>query len=269
MDELRLDSLLVKKGLVTGRDRAKELIDQGLILVNGSPASKPSQKCKEEDALAVLGDSAHFVSRAAHKLEKALDIWKINLEGKTVLDVGASTGGFTQLALERGAKHVYAVDVGSDQLKENLRKDSRVSDLQKTDIRMLSADALPEIPDFAVCDVSFISLRLVLPKIRQLLEPSGQAVILIKPQFEAGRQAVGRGGLVKDPKVHERVLREILELLKLNRFTVAGLTDSPIRGGDGNIEFLAWLCPGEEQNFDLPALVRKAHQTSEKKDVRA
>lgn len=259
-EQVRLDMLLVSRGLVSGRDRAKELITQGQVLVDGKPASKGAQKYREDVSLEILNDAAHFVSRAAHKLDGALNTFGIPLEGRVVLDVGASTGGFTQCALERGARQVYAVDVGTGQLAAALRQDARVINLEQTDIRLLSPERLPEVPDFAACDVSFISLRLVLPAISALLSPRGEAVVLIKPQFEAGRADVGRGGLVKDPKVHLRVLRETVETFKLNGFTVAGLTVSPIHGGDGNIEYLAWLRrTGKECLPDLEALVKKAH----------
>lgn len=260
-DQIRLDQLLVNRGLVSGRDRAKELIALGQVLADGKSAAKAAQKYAEDVSLEVLNDAAHFVSRAAHKLDGALQQFGIDLTGCVVLDVGASTGGFTQCALEKGAKHVYAVDVGSGQLASTLKADPRVSDLEKTDIRLLSPETLSEVPVFAACDVSFISLRLVLPAIGQLLDPCGQAVVLIKPQFEAGRAAVGRGGLVKDPKVHLRVLQEMVETFHINGFTVAGMTVSPIHGGDGNIEFLAWLQRGGEDRIpDLQALVRQAHE---------
>lgn len=259
-DMVRLDLLLVSRGLVSGRDRAKELIAQGQVLADGKPATKAAQKYNDDVALEILNDAAHFVSRAAHKLDGALNTFGIDLENRVVLDVGASTGGFTQCALERGAKHVYSVDVGSGQLAAALRQDARVTNLEKTDIRLLSPEDLSETPDFAACDVSFISLRLVLPAISALLSSEGEAVVLIKPQFEAGRADVGRGGLVKDPKVHLRVLRETVETFKLNGFTVAGLTVSPIHGGDGNIEFLAWLRrDGQERLPELETLVKKAH----------
>lgn len=259
-EQMRLDMLLVSRGLVSGRDRAKELIAQGQVLADGKPANKPAQKYREDVSLEILNDAAHFVSRAAHKLEGALNSFGIDLTDRVVLDVGASTGGFTQCALERGAKHVYAVDVGSGQLAASLRQDPRVSNLEKTDIRLLTTEQLPEVPLFAACDVSFISLRLVLPAISALLSPEGEAVVLIKPQFEAGRADVGRGGLVKDPKVHLRVLREMVETFKLNGFTVSDLTVSPIHGGDGNVEFLAWLRrTGHDRIPDLEALVRQAH----------
>lgn len=260
-EQIRLDQLLVNRGLVSGRDRAKELIAQGQVLADGKTAAKASQKYPEDVSLEVLNDAAHFVSRAAHKLDGALQKFGIDLNGCVVLDVGASTGGFTQCALEKGAKHVYAVDVGSGQLAAALKSDPRVSNLEKTDIRLLSPNELQEVPVFAACDVSFISLRLVLPAIGQLLAPNGEAVVLIKPQFEAGRSAVGRGGLVKDPKVHLRVLQEMVETFHLNGFTIAGMTVSPIHGGDGNIEFLAWLQRGgEDCALDLQTLVRQAHE---------
>ena len=259
-EELRLDTLLVQRGLISGRDRAKELILSGLVLVNGKTAEKPAQKVREDASLSVLGNHAHFVSRGAHKLEKALDSWKIDLSERIILDVGASTGGFTQLALERGAKRVYAVDVGRDQLAPVLQRDNRVLDLQQTDIRSLLPEQLPEKPDFAVCDVSFISLRLVLPAIRRLLDGNGQAVILIKPQFEAGKDRVGRGGLVKDPKVHLAVLQDMMTVFPQSGFSVAAMTDSPIRGGDGNIEYLAWLRPGVCAKINLSELVKAAQE---------
>ena len=259
-EQMRLDMLLVARGLVSGRDRAKELIAQGQVLVNGQKAVKPAQKYEEDVQMEILNDAAHFVSRAAHKLEGALQAFGIDLTGRAVLDVGASTGGFTQCALEKGAAHVYAVDVGSDQLAPQLKSDSRVSDLEKTDIRLLRREQLNTVPDFAACDVSFISLRLVLPAIAALLSPEGEAVVLIKPQFEAGRGAVGRGGLIKDPKVHLRVLQEMTDTFHANGFVICGMTVSPITGGDGNVEFLAWLRrAGEERIPNLESLVKEAH----------
>lgn len=261
----RLDVLLVERGLVTGRDRAKELIAQGVVLVNGVPADKASQRVGPDAELTLLGDGGHYVSRAAQKLRGAMETFSVSPEGVIALDVGASTGGFTQYLLEHGAAHVYAVDVGTDQLAPALRSDPRVTDLQQTDIRALSPDALPEKPALAVCDVSFISLRLVLPAIKNHLSPDGQAIVLIKPQFEAGRAAVGRTGVIRDPKIHLAVLRETVIQFSLNGFVLAGLEPSPIRGGDGNIEFLAWLRQtGEPLQPDLAALVRRAHATDTK-----
>ncbi len=261
MDEqMRLDQLLVTQGLVGGRDRAKELIIQGNVLVAGKTATKPAQKFPVNVEIEILNDAAHFVSRAGHKLDGALTQFAIDLKDRVVLDVGASTGGFTQCALDRGAAHVYAVDVGSGQLADVLRQDARVTDLEKTDVRLLRPEQLSRTPDFAACDVSFISLRLVLPAISGLLAPHGEAVVLIKPQFEAGRADVGRGGLVKEPKVHLRVLREMVETFKLNGFTVSGMTVSSIAGGDGNTEFLAWLRrDGEDTVPVLEDIVRQAH----------
>lgn len=259
-EEMRLDALLVERGLISGRDRAKELIARGAVLLNGVPADKPSQRCDPKADLTVLGDGGHYVSRAAEKLRGAMEAFPVSPEGRVALDVGASTGGFTQYLLERGAKHVYAVDVGTDQLAPALRSDPRVTDLQQTDIRALSPGALPEKPTLAVCDVSFISLRLVLPAIKSHLSADGQAIVLIKPQFEAGRAAVGRTGVVRDPSVHLAVLREMETQFRLCGFVLAGLEPSPIRGGDGNMEFLAWLRQtGEPLEPDLPALVRRAH----------
>lgn len=264
-EQMRLDALLVERGLVSGRDRAKELIAKGAVLVNGALADKPSQRVGPEADLTVLGDGGHYVSRAAEKLRGAMEVFSVSPAGRVALDVGASTGGFTQYLLEHGAKHVYAVDVGTDQLAPALRRDPRVTDLQQTDIRALSPEMLPEKPSLVVCDVSFISLRLVLPAIKAHLAQDGEAVVLIKPQFEAGRAAVGRTGVVKDPKIHLAVLREMEEQFRLCGFVTAGLEPSSIRGGDGNIEFLAWLRQeGEPIQTDLPALVRRAHAADTK-----
>ncbi len=260
-EQMRLDQLLVARGLVGGRDRAKELIEQGQVIAEGKMADKASRKYDPEAKLEILNDAAHYVSRAAHKLEGALKSFRIDLRDRVVLDVGASTGGFTQCALEQGAACVYAVDVGSGQLAEHLRADSRVVNLEKTDIRLLQREALEGLPDFVACDVSFISLRLVMPSIRQFLRTGGDGVILIKPQFEAGRSDVGRGGLVKDPKVHLRVLRETVDTFHMNGFAVRGLIVSPITGGDGNIEYLAWIGQGTGEDIpELENLVKNAHR---------
>ena len=239
--EMRLDALLVERGLISGRDRAKELIAKGLVLVDGAPADKPAQKCSCGAALELLGQEAHYVSRAAAKLREALDSFSLSLEGKTVLDVGASTGGFTQCALERGAKRVYAVDVGRDQLAPVLREDPRVMDLQQTDIRLLRAEQLPETPDFAACDVSFISLTKVLGPVKALLADDGQIVCLIKPQFEAGREKVGKKGVVRDLAVHKEVMEQVITYAKSLGFLIKGLDFSPIRGPEGNIEYLLYI----------------------------
>lgn len=262
-ESMRLDQLLVARGLVGGRDRAKELIAQGNVLADGRPAVRPAQKYASDVPLEILNDAARFVSRAAHKLEGALLDFGVDLTGRVVLDVGASTGGFTQCALEHGAARVYAVDVGTGQLAASLKADPRVVDLEKTDIRLLSPERLTQTPDFAACDVSFVSLRLVMPAIDALLSPTGEAVVLIKPQFEAGRAAVGKGGIVRDPKVHLRVLRETIGTFHLNGFSVAGLEPSPITGGDGNIEFLALLRRGgEDAPLDPEGVIARAHRES-------
>lgn len=262
-EQMRLDQLLVARGLVGGRDRAKELIAQGNVLADGKRAVRPAQKYALDAPLEILNDAARFVSRAAHKLEGALLAFGVDLTGRVVLDVGASTGGFTQCALAYGAAHVYAVDVGTGQLAASLKADPRVTDLEKTDIRLLSPERLPETPDFAACDVSFVSLRLVMPAIAALLSPAGEAVVLIKPQFEAGRAAVGKGGIVRDPKVHLRVLRETVKTFHLNGFSVAGLEPSPITGGDGNTEFLALLRRGgSDAPLNPEDVIARAHRKS-------
>ena len=241
-EQIRLDMLLVTRGLVSGRDRAKELIAQGQVLANGQKATKAAQKYDADAPLEILNDAAHFVSRAAHKLEGALQSFEIDLTERVVLDVGASTGGFTQCALEKGASQVFAVDVGSGQLAPQLVADSRVCNLEKTDIRLLRAEQLTAIPDFAACDVSFISLRIVLPVIKTFLkENQGQVLCLIKPQFEAGREQVGKGGIVRDPAVHHEVIRKAIGYAQENGFVFCGLTWSPMTGAKGNIEYLMMI----------------------------
>ncbi len=258
-ETLRLDALLVVRGIVGGRDRAKELIEQGLVLVEGRPVSKAAQRYPMDVPLEVLEGAARFVSRGAHKLEGALAGFGLDLTGKVVLDVGASAGGFTQCALERGAVRVYAVDVGSGQLAQVLQKDQRVVNLERTDIRRLAPEELDLVPEFAVCDVSFISLTLVLPSLSRLLSEDGQAVALIKPQFEAGRGQANRKGVIRDPKVHLRVIRTVLEAARQAGFVPEGLMASPILGGAGNREFLVLLNrQGRERLPDLEKLVYQA-----------
>ena len=258
--KIRLDVLLVEKGYLESRQKAQTTIMSGLVYVNNQKVDKPGTAVAEDAVIEVRGNALKYVSRGGLKLEKAMQTWPIDLTDTICMDVGASTGGFTQCALEKGASQVFAVDVGSGQLAPQLVADSRVCNLEKTDIRLLRAEQLAAIPDFAACDVSFISLRLVLPAIAALLSQTGEAVVLIKPQFEAGRSSVGRGGIVKDAKVHLRVLQEMVDTFHANGFLIGGMTVSPITGGDGNVEFLAWLRrAGEEAVPNLEDLVKKAH----------
>lgn len=255
---LRLDAALVARGMIGGRDRAKELIAAGNVRVNGKIVKKPAFLCEETDSLSLV-DAPEYVSRGGEKLEKALEVFPVSAEGLRVLDIGASTGGFTQCLLRHGAKKIYAVDVGHDQLAACLRSDPRVLNLEGMNIRDLQPTDLPGLPQLAVCDASFISIRLILPALHRLLEPGSNCIFLVKPQFEAGPQNVGKRGVIKDPNVHRQVLKTVLDSVKGNGFYPLGLTASPIRGGEGNIEFLLWFSDqGTPAVFDLSAIVREA-----------
>ena len=239
-DKQRLDLLLVERGLAPSREQAKRLIMAGEVLVDEQVSDKPGRTVPADAALRVR-NAPPFVSRGGLKLAGALDDFGLDVTGLTVVDVGASTGGFTDCLLQRGAARVYAVDVGYGQLAWKLRQDPRVIPIERTNIRYL--EALPDrvLADLAVIDASFISLSLVLPATLRLLTPDAQIVALIKPQFEAGKGAVGKGGVVRDPRVHRRVLEETMVLARELALTVAGLTVSSAPGPAGNIEFLIWL----------------------------
>lgn len=237
----RLDSELVARGLARSRERAKEMINSGSISVNGRTAKKPSDEVTENDEIVSCEQDA-FVGRGALKLEKAAEEFGLDLSGKVCLDIGASTGGFTDLMLQRGAERVYAVDVGHGQLAEKLRSDPRVVNMEGTDIRELTAEDISGAVDFISVDVSFISLTKILPKVYELLSEGASAAVLIKPQFEAGRSDVGKRGIVKGRKVHLRVLTEIDSFARSIGFVTERYTYSPVRGGSGNIEYLVKLC---------------------------
>lgn len=234
----RLDVALVERGLVPSREKAQALIVAGLVTVDGQPARKASALVGPEAALAVETTEG-FVSRGGEKLDHALRTFEIDPAGRICLDAGASTGGFTDVLLRRGAARVYAVDVGHGQLDWRLRTDPRVVVLERTNVRTLAS--LPEPIDLAVVDVSFISLRLVLPAIARLCRAAAPIVALVKPQFEAGREQVGRGGVVRDPAIHRQVLRGLWGWAVEAGLMPCGLTPSPIRGPAGNVEFLLWL----------------------------
>lgn len=236
----RLDVYLFEKNFFDSREKARAAVMAGLVSVNGLPAQKPGQAVKEGVQILLKG-GPKFVSRGGLKLEKALESFNIDLSGLLVLDVGASTGGFTDCALQRGARGVYAVDVGYGQLAWKLRCDPRVVLLERTNIKLLEPGALGEQPDFATIDVSFISLGKVLPNVSRLLKPGAPCVALIKPQFEAGREKVGKKGVVKDPRVHEEVIFSIFKTAENFGWTVLGLNYSPVRGPEGNIEYLIYL----------------------------
>lgn len=261
MAEARLDAELVARGLCSGRERARSEIEAGHVAVNGRPASKPSQKVAESDVIE-LSEAFDYVSRGAKKLLGALEAFHISPEGLVCLDCGASTGGFTEVLLRHGAKRVYAVDVGHGQLDEKLRCDPRVVNMEGTNVRSLALSSFDPAPELITADLSFISLALVLPVLRGLLGESGRVVCLVKPQFEAGRGKVGKKGVVRDPAVHEEVLRGFVSNAEASGFAVLGLEVSPLRGPEGNIEFLAYLgASGSTAALDITGLVSRAHRS--------
>ena len=261
----RLDILLCEKGLVETRQKAQAVIMAGDVFVDGQKASKAGVAVAETANLEVRGNTLRYVSRGGLKLEKAMAQFPITLTGKTAADIGASTGGFTDCMLQNGAEKVYAVDVGYGQLAWTLRNDPRVMCLERTNARYLTREQIPDALDFASVDVSFISLGLILPALRPLLADDGQAVCLVKPQFEAGRELVGKKGVVRDRLVHLQVLEQFLRHAVQADFTVRGLTFSPIRGPEGNIEYLGWLTAGAGEPFtgDLKELVDLSHRELE------
>ena len=263
----RLDVLLVKRNLAASREKAKAIIMSGIVYVDGQKEDKAGTTFPEEATIEVRGHTLPYVSRGGLKLEKAMQCFPLTPNGKVCMDIGASTGGFTDCMLQNGAVKVYAVDVGYGQLDWRLRSDERVVCMERTNARYLTHEQIPDELDFASVDVSFISLKLILPALAGLLKPDGHAVCLVKPQFEAGREKVGKKGVVRDPAVHLEVLEHFLEHAKESRFTVLGLTYSPIRGPEGNIEYLGYLSRAEEEPpvHDLKALVEASHAALEEK----
>ena len=259
--KIRLDVLLTERGLCESRQKAQTTIMAGLVFVDGQRSDKPGTPVAEDAAVEVRGHALRYVSRGGLKLEKAMAAFPITLEGKICADIGASTGGFTDCMLQNGAARVYAVDVGYGQLDWRLRSDPRVVCLERTNARYLTREEIPEELAFASIDVSFISLKLIFPALYGLLREDGEIACLIKPQFEAGREKVGKKGVVRDPKVHLEVLEGFLVHAKGNNFTVLGITYSPIRGPEGNIEYLGYLKKngGADCIPDLRALVDASH----------
>ncbi|MBD3818512.1 MAG: TlyA family RNA methyltransferase [Brevundimonas diminuta] len=240
MSRLRLDQLLVARGLAESRAKAKAAIEAGGVTVDGAPARAASQAVSEE-AVVTYVDAFRWVGRGALKLERALDLWPVAVDGRVVLDVGASTGGFTEVCLDRGAVRVFAVDVGTGQLHPKVAADPRVANLEKTDARDLTPAVITEAPSLIVCDVSFISLSKVLPTALDLATPGADLITLVKPQFEAdGPKAVGKKGVVKDPEAHAAAVAKVRDWLDESGWAVREVADSPITGGDGNVEFLLW-----------------------------
>ena len=265
---MRLDIELVNRDIFGSRQKAKEAIRGGRVKVNGKVCTKPALDVDENTQIETESLDNDFVGRGGHKLFKMLDKHNIDLSGLTCMDIGASTGGFTQCMLRFGAEHVYAVDVGTGQLAPELCADSRVSNMEKTDIRNVKADDLEKLPDLISVDVSFISLKLILPKMHELLKDSGIAVCLIKPQFEAGRKNVGKKGIVKDPKVHISVLEDITAFAGSVGFKVEDVDYSPIQGGSGNIEYLMLIKKNDTlitNEFDYKMIVGQAFTASKNK----
>jgi 23S rRNA (cytidine1920-2'-O)/16S rRNA (cytidine1409-2'-O)-methyltransferase len=253
----RLDRLLVERGLVESREQARRLIMAGEVLVNEAVWDKPGRPVPE-DAVLRVREQPRFVSRGGLKLEAALDAFAVDVTGLTVVDVGASTGGFTDCLLQRGAAQVYAVDVGYGQLAWKVRQDPRVVNLERTNIRYLEALPGGVLADLAVIDASFIGLALVLPPTLALLHPHGQVIALIKPQFEAGPDKVGKGGVVRDAGIHRQVIVQTASLAQELGLTVAGLTVSPAPGPAGNIEFLIWLHRDSSTGVDVEQAIQSA-----------
>lgn len=265
MQKKRLDVLLVEKGLATSRERAKSLIMSGIVFVNGERFDKSGSTVDENSNIEVRGSGLQYVSRGGLKLEKAMQHFPITLNDKVCMDIGASTGGFTDCMLQNGAKKVFAVDVGYGQLAWKLRCDERVINLERTNVRYLTAQDVGESVDFISVDVSFISLKLVLPVAKTYLSENGEMVCLIKPQFEAGRENVGKKGVVRDTGVHIDVVKNIITFAIDTGFDVKGLTFSPVKGPEGNIEYLIYLKNGNGA-LEIPddaaeQIVNESHNT--------
>ena len=262
MKKTRLDQLVFERGFAESRERAKTTVMSGLVFVNGQRADKPGMPVSPDAQIEVRGEAIPFVSRGGFKLDKALKVFPVDPAGKVCIDCGASTGGFTDVLLQHGAAKVYAVDVGYGQLAWKLRVDERVVNLERTNLRYVTAEQIPEKPDLAVMDVSFISIRLVLPAVKQLLKEDADLICLIKPQFEAGREEVGKKGVVRDEAVHCEVVQGILDFAPSIGLSVLGLDFSPIKGPEGNIEYICHMVnrAGEDAAIDVAALVKRSHE---------
>lgn len=262
--KIRLDIAVYERGFAPSREKAKAIIMAGQVFVNNQKVDKAGTEIKEDDVVEVRGKTLQYVSRGGLKLEKAMQQFPITLNGKICMDVGASTGGFTDCMLQNGAIKVYSVDVGYGQLAWKLRNDERVVNLERTNFRYVTEKEIPDKIDFASVDVSFISLKLILPVLTQLLGDNAQAVCLIKPQFEAGKEKVGKKGVVRDLDVHLEVVERIIALCVENGFSVMGLEFSPIKGPEGNIEYLIYLHKSDDaiisDNVNAKDLVYQSHE---------
>ena len=269
MAKERLDVLLVNRGLAASREKAKAIIMSGSVYVDGQKADKAGQTFPEEANIEVRGSTLKYVSRGGLKLEKAMECFDVSLSGKICMDVGSSTGGFTDCMLQNGAVKVYAVDVGHGQLDWKLRNDPRVICMEKTNIRYVKPDDIEDRIQFSSIDVSFISLTKVLGPVKELLTDDGEIVCLIKPQFEAGREKVGKHGVVRDASVHKEVIDMVMNYAVSINFEVLNLEFSPVKGPEGNIEYLLHLLKHQSGEYssipvDSGEIVRKAHETLDK-----
>ena len=263
----RLDVLLVEQGLADSREKAKAIIMSGIVYVDNNKEDKAGTTFEEPARIEVRGNTLNYVSRGRLKLEKAMNNFDVTLEGKVCMDVGASTGGFTDCMLQNGAVKVYSVDVGHGQLAWKLRNDERVVCMEKKNIRYVTPDDIDDVIEFASIDVSFISLTKVLPAVRELMTPGGEIVCLIKPQFEAGREKVGKKGVVRELSTHIEVVQMIVDYASANGFRTLHLSYSPIKGPEGNIEYLLHITKDESrenEEFDIRALVEESHSALSK-----
>ncbi len=263
-DKIRLDAAVVNAGYTESREKAKALIMSGVVFVNNQKADKAGLMIKSTDILEVRGNPLKYVSRGGLKLEKAMQVYNISLENCICADIGASTGGFTDCMLQNGAKKVYAIDVGYGQLAWKLRTDDRVVNLERTNFRYVDNSVIKDELDFASVDVSFISLDKILPPLHSLLKNRGAAVCLIKPQFEAGKEKVGKKGVVRDISVHEEVVIKVTDFMLNYGFSVIGLEFSPIKGPEGNIEYLAYIVKEDDPKYKADInpsdVVKRSHQ---------
>lgn len=269
--KVRLDLYLFENGFTESREKAKALIMSGIVYVNDQKELKPGRDIKSDDIVEVRGSTLKYVSRGGLKLEKAMQEFPIDLRDCICMDIGASTGGFTDCMLQNGAKKVYSIDVGYGQLAWKLRSDERVVNLERTNFRYVTHEQIPENIDFASVDVSFISLKIILPVMYELLKNNGEVVCLIKPQFEAGREKVGKKGVVRDVNVHTEVIENIVSFASSQKFKVSGLSYSPVKGPEGNIEYLIYLkksneiTPCDEYIEYAKELAKVSHEALDKK----
>ncbi len=264
----RLDVLLFERGFAESREKAKAIIMSGIVYADNQKADKAGSTYPEDVSLEVRGSTLKYVSRGGLKLEKAMEVFPIDLNGAVTMDIGASTGGFTDCMLQNGAKKVFSIDVGYGQLAWKLRQDPHVVNLERTNFRYVTSEQITETVDFFSVDVSFISLKKILPVARELIKDGGTAVCLIKPQFEAGRENVGKNGVVRDPKIHVSVIKDIISFSLENGYSVLGLDFSPVKGPEGNIEYLLYIqksdAPEISAEIDADTLVKSSHEKLDK-----